>query len=183
MAEEIARDHILGVCARGPCESGRERERRRRREALPAAGPRAGARPVGQRKHEATHHGGVLLRRRGEGLRDNDPETVPVTAVDADLAQPGIGELAAKSPAYQPRHGRVVGRAGYPDPQRSRGAIAGAQLRLVEGLAPCEQTSDLIELAALCERRVAGAREAAVRGPRVVDGRDSVGERRGRTEQ
>lgn len=119
-------------------------------------------RPVGQREHEPAHGGGIADGRSREGLRNHYPETCRATAVDADVAQLRIRELTAKSPGHRPPDSRIVRRSGYPDPQGSGGAIAGVDLRLIERLAACQQARDLIQSAALDERRMAGPTQAAV---------------------
>ena len=173
MAEEVMYGHVPRVRAGRARQSRCQHQRRRRREVPPAAGSRPGPRLVGQREHDPAHRGSVPDARCGEGLRYHYPKIPRAFAVDADVAQPGARQPAAEPPAHGSRHGRVVGRAGYPDPQRLRGAIAGAKLRLVERLAAREQACDRIETTALDERRL--GRQAAVGGTSAVDRADRVG--------
>ena len=79
--------------------------------------------------------------RSREGLGHDDREAALAAAIGADVAQPRIGDLAAELPADDLLDGGIVGCAGYPNPHRALGVIAGEGLRLLERLAAREQAA------------------------------------------
>ena len=183
VTEEGVHGHIARVRA-GRARQGRcERERRCGRKALRAAGARVRTRLIGEREHEPADGGGVPLGRCHERLCHDDRQAAPATAVDADVAQIRIGDRAAEPLPDDLLDRRIAARARDPNPQRARRDITGARLRLLERFAVREQAGGLIQPAALDERRMAGARQAAVRAAGGVDRGDGVGEQRCRREQ